>query len=151
MRNQKVDEAMRLYRKARIQAWFASLKSAVLGRQKFLPHLKELKGRKVIQSWEYIGIREIPIQMIVGSEEPCPVFDSNFLPIEDHNQDRWLDLAFAMLTGIDVPPIELIQIPNGYFAQSGHYRISVYRVIGQHVIQAYITSWDLVDRAFIST
>jgi hypothetical protein len=122
-----------------------------MGRQPFLPNLKELKDRKVIQNWQYIGIREIPIQLIVGSEDPCRVFDSEFFPLEDHSQDRWLDLAFAILTGIDVPPIELIQIQSGYYAQSGHYRISVYRVIGQKVIQAYVTSWDLMDRMFFST
>ena len=148
MRNKNVDDAMRLYRKARFQAWLGKLKSAVTGYKPYLPDLEDLKNRKLIRGWQYIGIRDIPIQMIVGSEESCHDFDCEFLPLDDHSRDRWLDIAFAKLSGIGIPPIELIQVPNGYFAQSGHYRISVFRVMGHKIIQAYITSWDLLDRNF---
>jgi hypothetical protein len=146
MRSQYVDDAMRLYRKAKFQAWLGKLKSAVTGYKPFLPDLNEHKKLKLIRGWQYIGIRDIPIQMIVGSEEPCRVFDSEFLPLDDHNRDRWLDIAFAKLNGIAIPPIELIQVPSGYYAQSGHYRISVFRSMGHKIIQAYVTSWDLLDR-----
>jgi hypothetical protein len=132
---------MRLYRKAKFQAWLGKLKSAVTGYKPFLPDLNEHKRLKLIRGWQYIGIRDIPIQMIVGSEEPCRVFDSEFLPLDDH-----LDIAFAKLNGIAIPPIELIQVPSGYYAQSGHYRISVFRSMGHKIIQAYVTSWDLLDR-----
>ena len=78
-----------------------------------------------------------------GSEEPCREFDVEFLPYKLHNLDHWLDIAFAKLIGINIPPIELIRVPSGYFAQSGHYRISVLRVMGHKVIQAYVTSWEI--------
>lgn len=147
-RSQKVDDALRLYRKVLFQARLSKLKAVVFGGQALLPDLQALKQEKVIQNWKYIGIRDIPIQMIVGSEEPCHDFSVEFLPLNGHNRDRWLDIAYAKLTGIDIPPVELIQITAGYFAQSGHYRISVLRAMGFKTIPAYVTNWDLIDRNF---
>lgn len=141
---------MKLYRKARLRAWLGKLKSAFSGDAGCLPNLKEIKAKKVIQDWKYIGIQDVPIRFIVGTEEPCREFDFEFSPLKEHNQERWLDLAFAQLSGVNLPPIELIQVPNGYFAQSGHYRISVLRAMGEKMIQAYVTSWELIDRSFSS-
>ena len=149
MRNQKVDDALSLYRKARFRAWLGKAIALLTGRQHKLPNLKELKRREKVQGWQYIGIQEIPIQMIVGSEDPSPEFDCEFFPLNRHSRERWLDIAFGMLSGIDIPPIELIQVPNGYFAQSGLYRISVYRMMGHKVIPAYVTSWDLLEKSFL--
>lgn len=144
MGKSNVNDAMRLYRKARLLAWLKKIKSFLLGGRAFLPNLRELKEQGKLQDWQYIGLREIPIRMIVGSEEPCREFDVEFLPYKLHNLDHWLDIAFAKLIGINIPPIELIRVPSGYFAQSGHYRISVLRVMGHKVIQAYVTSWEIL-------
>lgn len=150
MRNQIVDDALSLYRKARFRAWLVKTMALLTGRQHILPNLQEFKGREKVYGWQYIGIREIPIEMIVGSEDPSPEFDCEFFPLNKHSRERWLDIAFGMLSGIDIPPIELIQVPNGYFAQSGLYRISVYRMMGYKVIPAYVTSWDLLEKTFLS-
>jgi len=151
MRNQKVDDALSLYRKARLRALLGKATAFLTGRQHILPNLKDFIGQEKVQGWQYVGIREIPIQKIVGSEDPSPEFDCEFFPLNSYSRERWLDIAFGMLSGIDIPPIELIRLPSGYYAQSGLYRISVYRMMGHKAISAYVTSWDLLEKRFVHT
>jgi hypothetical protein len=140
--------AQRLYRKARWLAFKANLQSIFTGETNELIHLDSLLNQHKVEHWNYLGIREVPIDQIIGSEERSPEFDRYFNPRRGLNHSRWLDIATARFTKVTLPPIELIQLPLGYFAQSGHYRISVLRNLGEKLITAYVTYLNIRENVY---
>lgn len=87
----------------------------------------------------YAGKREVPIDKIRGTEGRLNDFDDQFHPLTDRTQQRWLSVARANERGIDLPPVELIQVGDVYFVRDGHHRISVARAFGQTTIYASVT------------
>jgi hypothetical protein len=83
----------------------------------------------------------VPIRHIRGSEGRCRDFDPCFRPLGIHNRGRWLSVAAARLRGVPMPPVELIQVGECYFARDGHHRISVARSLGNEYIEAQVTIW----------
>ena len=51
----------------------------------------------------------------------------------------WVGIAVAILQGVSLPPVELIQTAEGYMVRDGHHRLSVARAFDQEVIEAVIT------------
>lgn len=91
----------------------------------------------------HVGITNVSIDNILGSEGRANDFDSNFTPIHRHLRSRWLNVAAAHLVGKSLPPVELIQVGEIYFVRDGHHRISVAKTFGQKYIDAEITKWEL--------
>lgn len=48
-------------------------------------------------------------------------------------------MAIARARGIQLPPVDLIQVGEHYFVCDGHHRISVAKAQGQVVIEALVT------------
>jgi hypothetical protein len=42
-----------------------------------------------------------------------------------------------------LPPVDLIQLGDVYLVKDGHHRISVAKALGQEVIDAEVTVWEL--------
>jgi nucleotide-binding universal stress UspA family protein len=87
------------------------------------------------------GVREIPVEAIVGTVGRCTDFTRTFLPRKATDEQRWAGLmAFVQQNSLDaLPPIEVYQIGSAYFVQDGHHRVSIARQLGIHFITAYIT------------
>lgn len=83
-------------------------------------------------------VQQVALDEIVGSEGRCGDFDDQFLPLQKHSRDRWINIALARHKQVVLPPIELIQTDAGYFVRDGHHRISVARMYGQAMIEAVI-------------
>jgi ParB-like nuclease family protein len=81
----------------------------------------------------------IPTDAIVGSVEPTIVFDSRFRPISEHVRPRWQRIALAHRTGVSLPPITVIERPDGYYVVDGRHRVSVARAMGLRDIEARVT------------
>lgn len=84
------------------------------------------------------GIQTIALDEVVGSEGRSRDFDAQFWPLKEHNRDRWVSIAMAMVSGTPLPPIRLIQTVDGYIVRDGHHRLSVARAFGRAVIEAEI-------------
>jgi hypothetical protein len=84
------------------------------------------------------GVTTVPISKIVGSEGRVRDFDNAFRPLNEHTRDRWIGIAVARRNGVDLPPVELIQVGDEYYVRDGHHRISVARAAGQAEIEAKI-------------
>jgi hypothetical protein len=84
------------------------------------------------------GVVNIPISKIAGSEGRVRDFDNAFRPLNDHTRDRWIGIAVARRNGVELPPVELIQVGDEYYVRDGHHRISVARAAGQTEIEARI-------------
>lgn len=84
------------------------------------------------------GVRYIALDQIIGSEGRSLDFDNQFWPLKEHSRDRWVSIAIAMGTGKSLPPVQLVQMPNGYIVRDGNHRVSVARAFDQVEIEAEI-------------
>jgi hypothetical protein len=80
----------------------------------------------------------IAIGAIVGTVEPSPHFDERFRPASGHLRTRWERVALAHRRGISLPPIAVVQGPDGYYVIDGRHRVSVARAAGRREIEAWV-------------
>lgn len=110
----------------------------LLGKQNQLRTLAKAKnGTKPIEK-QGSKIVAVAIEKIVGSESRVHDFDKYFRPLVNHTRDRWVSIAMARHQGINLPPVELIQVEDEYYVRDGHHRISVAKTFGQATIEAQV-------------
>jgi len=88
----------------------------------------------------YVGMKTVPIDLIVGSEGRYRDFDNTFLPRHDYIRGRWESVDRAHLKDIILPPITLYEIGGVYFVRDGNHRVSVARSQGGEDIDAEVIS-----------
>jgi hypothetical protein len=88
----------------------------------------------------YMGMRTVPINLIVGSEGRYRDFNKYFLPKSDHLKSRWVRVDEAHIRDIILPPIQLYEIGGVYFVRDGNHRVSVARSQGIEMIDAEVIS-----------
>jgi hypothetical protein len=92
MLNQTVDV---MYARARDQAQWSLLRSALTRRPHHLLALGEVNASCTVHAHRDAGVRTVPIRQIRGSESRCTDFDRDFNPLQDHSRERWLHIARA--------------------------------------------------------
>ncbi len=88
----------------------------------------------------YVGMKEILVDHIVGSEGRYHDFDNHFFPKNLHLKNRWKSIDAARLTDVILPPIKLYEIGGLYFVRDGNHRVSVARTQGMAYIDAEVIS-----------
>jgi len=58
-------------------------------------------------------------------------------------------VATARQQGLELPPVDLIQVEDMYFVRDGHHRISVARTREESFVDAQVSIWD-VPNAVVS-
>lgn len=101
--------------------------------RKLLP----MKGQR------YLGLREVSIDKIIGSQGRYLDFDRAFLPTQTRTKGRWMSIDKAHLEQIILPPVDLYKIGEVYFVRDGNHRVSVARERGQQFIDAYVIEIDV--------
>jgi len=110
----------------------------LVGKNNSLQTLAKVKnGRKPVQK-PGRKIVTVALEKIVGSEGRVHDFDKNFRPLVSHTRDRWVGIAVAHRQGLNLPPVELIQVGDEFYVRDGHHRISVAKAFGQATIEAEI-------------
>ena len=94
-------------------------------------------------SGRYAGLKLVAIDDIRGSEGRKADFDDQFNPLTDRMRQRWQSVAGAIAAGLDLPPVDLIQVGNSYYVRDGHHRVSVTRAMGGQEIEARVTVWKV--------
>ncbi len=84
-------------------------------------------------------LKEIPLDVIIGSVGKYSDFTRDFLPLRDTIQDRWANIMEKAIGLEGLPPIEVYKIGDAYFVQDGNHRVSVARQLKATHIQAYVT------------
>jgi hypothetical protein len=115
--------------------WHSVIGWITQSRSTLLPY-DEIRKSLPLSNQHYIGMREIPIEQIIGSVSRYRDFDQAFLPLQTHTQGRWMSIDRAHLTDIILPPIEVYKIGNTYYVKDGNHRVSVARMKGQKYIDA---------------
>lgn len=103
----------------------------------------EVRDKLKIQGQYYSGLKEVPIDLIVGSVGRYNDFDRIFLPRQRRTKDRWVNIDKAHYEEIPLPPVELYQIGEIYFVKDGNHRVSVARERGQEFVDAHVTVIDI--------
>ena len=126
------------YRRARRKAfmrgvlnWFKRSDNALLA-------FDEVRRGIHAQTQHEGGLREVPIDQIVGSVGRYRDFDRAFLPRQIQTRDRWESVDRAHLDGTELPPVDLYKIGDTYFVKDGNHRVSVARERGQAFIDAHV-------------
>jgi hypothetical protein len=86
-------------------------------------------------------LRQIPVAAIIGTVEATADFDAHFRPATDRVSFRWQRIARAHRAGQPLPPIAVIERPDGYYVLDGRHRVSVAREFGQLDIDAWASPW----------
>lgn len=98
-----------------------------------------------------IGIREIPLDRVLGSVDKVRDFDPEFRPRSGRSRERWERLDEAVRRGQAVPPIDVYQVGDLYFVRDGHHRVSVLRALQMPTIEADVTRvFTMLDPAGVS-
>ncbi len=94
-----------------------------------------------------VGLRTVPLQLVVGSENCCKDFDNQFIPFSERNHQRWLRISDMFIKGETIPAVELVQVAQSYFVRDGHHRISVARALGKKFIDAKVIVFQLSENS----
>ena len=108
-------------RQAALKAALARLQGDSLALLSFYEVAKQLKVTGQVDR----GVREIPLDRIVGSVGRYDDFDRSFLPLKDHDAKRWASVRIAAADPAALPPIEVYQIGTAYFVVDGNHRVSI--------------------------
>jgi nucleotide-binding universal stress UspA family protein len=131
--------AVRDFRRARRQADRERLTARLQGKSADLLSYEDVKRMLKAKPGPPVGLRDIPLDAIVGSVGRYTEFTRSFWPLEDKDQGRWamVQSRFTDLEGL--PPIDVYQIGDVYFVRDGNHRVSVARQLGATHIEAYVT------------
>jgi len=131
------------YESALITGFWRSLFSwFTKSRNELLP-FDEVRKLVPMQGMHEIGLREIPLDQIVGSVGRYNDFDRAFLPRRTESRSRWISIDAAQLQDIVLPAIEVYKIGSFYFVKDGNHRVSVARRKGQAYIDANVIEIDV--------
>jgi len=135
-------QAERDYQKVRMQAFWSDIWGRLTGSSTELLSFDEVKQKLRLRDDRYLGLRDIPLDNIVGSVGRYKDFNRNFLPRRTINKDRWKAVD-ALTLGLEgFPPIEVYKVGDAYFVLDGNHRVSVARANGMQTIEAYVTEFS---------
>jgi nucleotide-binding universal stress UspA family protein len=85
------------------------------------------------------GLRNIPLDAIVGSVGRYTDFTRSFLPRRKDDERRWAEVKTALPDVQNFPPITVYQVGQAYFVLDGNHRVSIARQAGATHLPAYVT------------
>jgi hypothetical protein len=100
--------------------------------------LREVTGRLRILGQHHVGVREIPVDRIVGSVDRSVDFD-RFFRTRRKELRRRLDGLRAAFADRPMPPISVYEAGGVYFVIDGHHRVALSREAGSKFIDAEVT------------
>jgi len=124
------------------KAFWEELKGLILRRSARLLPFDEVKDKLEIWFVRDLGIQNVSIDSIVGSEGRYRSFTRHFLPLEEDLRDRWKKVGQAHYSRQNLPPVELYKVRDAYFVKDGHHRISVARAKGVKNVEARIYEYE---------
>ncbi|MGD9405408.1 MAG: universal stress protein, partial [Anaerolineae bacterium] len=130
------------FRRARSQANRERLRARLRGESAELLSYEQVRQMLRGKTGSAVGLKEIPLDAIVGSAGRYADFTRSFLPLQDTDESRWARIQLQNLKLDGLPPIEAYQIGDAYFVRDGNHRVSVARQLGASHIQAYVTQID---------
>lgn len=134
-------KALEDFRQARAKARLQHLWASITGEPKELLQYDEITRKMHASGGSSKGLKDIPVESIVGSVNRYQDFDRNFLPMRDSDIERWANVKAIMTTpgGTGLPPIRVYKIGETYFVLDGNHRVSIARQMGLESLEGYVT------------
>lgn len=128
------------FRQARQQAALQDVMARFTGQPTTLLPFDEAYKKLRASGMVDRGLRDIPVDAIVGSVNRYGDFTRSFLPRHDSDADRWATVKAITLdpTRSGLEPIQAYQIGEAYFVSDGNHRVSVAKQMGTPTIEAYV-------------
>ncbi|MFN2290411.1 MAG: DUF4032 domain-containing protein [Anaerolineae bacterium] len=126
------------FRRARRQAEREVRLARLTGKSAELLPFDEVRRSLGAKSRHDLGLRDIPIDAIVGSVDRYSDFTRSFLPLQDDGEERWARVQVKVQEMGGLPPIEVYKIGEAYFVHDGHHRVSVARQLEATHIDAFV-------------
>lgn len=127
------------FRQARRQAAMQDILARFTGKPVQLLPFSDVYKKLRASGMADRGLKEIPIEAIVGSVNRYSDFTRSFLPRGDHDAQRWATVKTLTGEPAGLPPIQVYRIGDAYFVADGNHRVSVARQVGATTIEAYVT------------
>jgi uncharacterized ParB-like nuclease family protein len=99
---------------------------------------KEIQKQEAAFDTRDRGIREVPMDRIVGSVGRYNDFDQKFRIGTHLPPERLQNIKKLMRTGKSLPPVKLYQIKNEYYVLDGNHRIAAANELGYEEIRAQV-------------
>ena len=129
--------------RALVKAFWRKLKNWITRKSNDLLPFDEVRDKLPIRGQHYTGLKQVPVDSIVGSLGRFRDFDRAFLPKQSKTRERWMSVDMAHYDMLVLPPVELFKIGDVYFVKDGNHRVSVARERGQLYVDAYVTKIDV--------
>jgi hypothetical protein len=129
--------------RARWKAFWRRVTTLVTGKSNQLLPFDEVRGRIPLKGQHFLGLRQVPIDKIVGSQGRYLDFDRAFLPVQNRTRDRWVSIDKAHYSQTALPAVDLFKMGDIYFVKDGNHRVSVARERGQEFIDAFVIEIDV--------
>jgi hypothetical protein len=112
-------------------------------RLRTLPNLFDVHPESRGAPTQEVGLIAVPVDEIVGSAVDGPAQRGpDFLPLKPLRSLNWESRWQRIRKAIDqlqvLPPIEVLQTPDGYWVVDGHNRVAAAKAIGQVAIDAAV-------------
>ncbi len=130
------------FNKAKSRATISGILHALTPERQKLLSLEDVKKLVKPKSETYIGMKAVPVELIVGSEGRYKDFNRAFLPRKEFSRSRWVNVDKAHLQSIVLPPVKLYEIGGTYFVRDGNHRVSVAKIQGVSFIDAEVIRLD---------
>lgn len=136
--SQKFNAALIDFRRARREAALKAVLGRLQGTSLELLSYEEVAEQLQVTGQVERGVREIPLEKIVGSVGRYDEFDRSFLPLKDHDAQRWAGVRAAAVDPTTLPAIDVYQIGEAYFVIDGNHRVSIARHSGMDYLEANV-------------
>jgi hypothetical protein len=107
-------------------------------RRERLLELDEVERRLKPFGRRYLGVRQVPLDALVGTDSRAGSFTRDFRPLHSYSRDRLRSLESAFADGA-FPPIVTVKLGEAYFVIDGHHRAALSRRRGAATIDADVT------------
>src|ERR671910_2623002 len=107
-------------------------------RKRQLLELDEVERRLKPFGRRYLGVREIPLDALVGTDGRASSFTRDFRPLHAFSRDRLRSLEAAFADGA-FPPIVTVKLGDTYFVIDGYRRTALARRAGAEMSDADVT------------
>jgi len=126
------------FKRARMREFIQRIKNVGKKERNELLSLEYVRNMLKPENETYIGLQEIPVSKIIGSEGRFQDFNKQFLPKYNFLEDRWKSVDKAYHSDIILPPISVYKIGDYFFIRDGNHRISVAAAQGMYYVDAEV-------------
>jgi nucleotide-binding universal stress UspA family protein len=133
-----IQTAINDFHAARQRASLQEILARFTGKSTQLLSYDEVASKLKLRGRTERGLRQVPIDAIVGSVGRYTDFTRTFLPRRGDDRDRWVHVKAAMEGGLGLPPIEVYKVGEAYFVIDGNHRVSIARQLGFKSIEARV-------------